>query len=125
MKRLLLVLLLSFFLIPISSTFAQEKIEQEVYVIFDEVNRKIPKKYFWYNEKLPGDLNAIELESSEGWTNKRQFDRSYTKGFWLRYKIKNDIEEVVFGIDRENFFPKTFLIYIGLIPLAGLFEVIL
>ena len=109
MKRLLLVLLL-FFLIPISSTFSQEKVEQETYLIFDGENRRIPMKHFWYNEKLPGDLNAIELENSEGWTSERQLDRSYTKGFWVRYKIKNDTEENLFGLDHENLFPKTFFV---------------
>ena len=67
-------------------------------------------EYLWYNEKLPGDLNGIELDESTGWTPTRQTDRSYNKGFWIRYKLKNDTKIKEFGLDHENIFPRTIFV---------------
>ena len=105
MKRLCLILLLFFFL-PLDS-FAEE---QKTYLIYDGKSRKIPMEYLWYNEKLPGDLNGVQLDESTGWTPTRQTDRSYNKGFWVRYKLKNDTKIKEFGLDHENIFPRTIFV---------------
>ena len=105
MKKLCLILLLFFFL-PLDS-FAEE---QKTYLIYDGKSRKIPMEYLWYNEKLPGDLNGVQLDESTGWTPTRQTDRSYNKGFWVRYKLKNDTKIKEFGLDHENIFPRTIFV---------------
>ena len=84
-------------LILISSSLSAK----DFFVIDDDKNRKIPTEFYLYYEGDIKDSRILEVDNSS-WNSELKNHQSYINGFWIKYRIKNESDFNVFGLDHLN-----------------------
>ena len=96
-----------FLLLQIFLIFSSSLIAKESFVINSKEKTKINLtkhvEYFETNSRFwSGQHVSFKDLQAEKWTKTLQSEQSFIKGFWIKFKVYNETEDLYFGIGHEN-----------------------